>query len=43
MWIGVKGILPFLEPGQVEEIELEIGVLEGDSELDSFIRHIQNV
>lgn len=31
-----KGILPFLQPGEVREINLEIGVLDGNAEIDAF-------
>jgi hypothetical protein len=31
-----KGLLPFLAPGQVQEIRVEIGVLEGEAEIRAF-------
>ena len=35
-----KGLLPFLAPGEVQEIRVEIGVLEGAAEIQGFERRI---
>ena len=35
-----KGLLPFLAPGEVQEIRVEIGVLEGAAEIHSFERRV---
>jgi hypothetical protein len=31
-----RGLLPFLEPGETRELRVEIGVLEGEAEIQAF-------
>ena len=38
-----KNMLPFLEPGETKEIELELGVLEGDVEIKQFNQKINRI
>ena len=35
-----KGLLPFLAPGEVQEIRVEIGVLEGEAEIEGFEQRV---
>ena len=35
-----RGLLPFLEPGEVREMRVEIGVLEGTAEIEAFERRV---
>jgi len=35
-----KGLLPFLAPGEVQEIRVEIGVLEGEAEIQGFEQRV---
>jgi len=37
------GRLPLIEPGEVKEMEVEIGVLDGDEEIGNFSKKIQSV
>ena len=38
-----KGLLPFLGPGEVQDIRVEIGVLEGEAEIEDFERRAAGV
>lgn len=38
-----QGLLPFLEPGEVREMHLEIGVLEGEEEVQSFVERVRQI
>lgn len=38
-----EGRLPFIEPGEVKEMEVEIGVLDGNSEIDDFTSKVNRI
>jgi hypothetical protein len=38
-----RGRLPMLEPGEVREMELELGVLEGQSEINRFVAGVESI
>jgi hypothetical protein len=38
-----KGILPFLSPGEEKEMEVEIGILEGQAEINQFKDKIKKI
>ncbi len=37
------GRLPFIEPGEVKQMEIELGVLEGEEEINSFCKQVEKV
>jgi hypothetical protein len=41
--LRAKRLLPMIEPGEVREMDLEVGVLEGAAEIDDFLAEVRRI